>query len=175
MKEIEREITTKRKVYIANDGREFPTEYECRSYEEEATKAELLVKRKKIFGEPLTDEATQWMGNLTEWYTVKIANENDLLDFLAVVQKDGHFYDDCGRFGEKFVEEVLATIKNKKIFEMLLSVAEDGYTARYGRNYTSSNPNHKTWYENAMRDISNMSKLAKEMKKYVSFTEVEAE
>ena len=179
MKEIIREITTQKRVFIANDGKEFGTEYECKAHEEEISKAELLIKRQRIFGDPITDEATQWMGSCTEWYPIRIENENDLLDFITVIEKDERLYDDYGNFGEKFVEEVLSVLKSGKAFEMLISVMDDGYTSRYGRNYIcgsdpNTNASYKKWYENAMKSISNMAKLAKEMKKYVTLTEVEA-
>ena len=168
MKEIIREITMQKSTFVATDGKEFDNETDCRVHETKMTEAIEAVKRKKIFGERFEDAATLWaMGDGISWYAVKITSQEDLIDFLAIVR--GH--DENGTFDSKFVDEVMEIIESGNTFEMLLQESYDGYMYRFSSIFKPSSyctaEKSRELYNNELKRIENLRKLADEMAKYV--------
>ncbi len=163
MKEIVKEITVQKSVFIADDGTEFSTEYNCKAYENKLDEQVRLAKWDKLFGKGFEDAASRWVNGSVFWYNVVLNSKDDLIDFLTLIKK----YDNCSFDSSSgFAEEVLETLNRGESYKMLVCVEEDGgFISRFYYN-TNGEDSYKRWID----AIDNMAKLAETMREYIEYT-----
>ena len=150
--------TVERKIFIANDGKEFSTEYQCKAHEEKLTAEIRQAKRNRLFKNPIEDSVTSWVNGYGRWWEITLNNYDDLVDFLEIIS-DAF---DASYFDTSFVNEVTSVLDNGSPFEMLVYEG-DCYLTRYDRVCTTEDFYNETLaeYDDAERLIAAMRRNTK--------------
>ena len=161
---ITRNVTIEEVTYTANDGCVFDNEMDCQIHENNLKDEIMEAKYAKLFV-PLDDAISSWI-NDARWYKVRLATEDDVVDFFTIANQKftDHFYDGA-KTRATFVNEYMNTVRNGGVVELLLqSDCDQYYLSRY--DITCSK---QETYDRYLQHISDTLVLVEEMKKRIHF------
>ena len=171
MTEIITKAEVEQKTYIANDGTKFDKKLDCEVYENKMSEAIRNAKWNKIMGKEIQCPTVEWVYDNVSWHFVTLKTYDDLIDFLSLTTKFDTYH-----FDSKFADEVTTAINNGEEFKMIVTINNDGgYASRYAVKFFSglNGKTPKERYDEYIARFDDEIRLLEEMKKYVTYTELE--